>query len=507
MQTEPVYEFGPFNLYTWQRILLRDGQMTPLKPKSADVLSFLIQNRGRIVTKEEMTKEVWKGIFVDDNALYQHIKEIRKVLDDTPSDHRFVETIPRRGYRFNAAVNEMPEAEEQATARSQTASTHSYAGEREPLVPTAPGSKPMRRSAYPASDPVTGWGKENPRGQNLVPPIPPQGVIGREKELAEIIELLQLDNQSATEVPPIALRGMGGIGKTTLSIAIGRQGNIFTLFPDGVLWTELGPYPDVRNCLNIWGDVLGLDLRPEYDESSCADRLRDALYNRRALLIVDDVWAVAHGGYFQVAGPSCRLIFTTREPPIAHALATPERTLLVGLLSPESAMAMFRKMAPEAVRTDTQAIERLCGSLERLPLGLKLAARLLADEAGVPSRMRRLVDELIEKSSARLSLIQSEGRLGLTEDQPVSLQAIIGMSVSRLLSPDLERFAMLGCLAAEPETWSIEVAAAIWQCPREEAEQTVSHFIQRGLVERQVGRYWMHALLADYAREMEMNHI
>ena len=116
--------------------------------------------------------------------------------------------------------------------------------------------------------------------------------------------------------------------------------------------------------------------------------------------------------------------------------------------------------------------------------------------------MERLAQELIERREARLQLLQVEGRLGLTEEEPVSLQAILGMSVERLGPTDQERFAMLSVFGGEPLTWDIHAAAHIWECSVEKAERTIAHFIQRGLVERRNERYWMHALLADYAEEM-----
>ena len=61
---------------------------------------------------------------------------------------------------------------------------------------------------------------------------------------------------------------------------------------------------------------------------------------------------------------------------------------------------------------------------------------------------------------------------------------------------------MASVFGGDPLTWEINAAAYVWECPVEEAEATVSRFIQRGLVERRGERYWMHALLADYAAEM-----
>lgn len=336
----------------------------------------------------------------------------------------------------------------------------------------------------------------------MTPPLPPQGILGRDDVLTHVFDLLALADEQARDVPPVALRGMGGIGKTTLAIALGRMEIIPQLFPDGVLWTALGPNPTIRILLDAWGRALGIDLLPERDESACRDRLRAILHHRRALLIIDDVWEVAHGSYLLVAGPHCRTLLTTREAPAAYTLSTRARTITVDVLKPESALALLHRLAPEAVVAEEKSAMRLCERLEFLPLALTLAGRLLASEADVPARMQRLVSELIERREARLQLLQAEGRLGLIEEQPVSLQAILGLSVARLSQADQERFAMLAVFGGEPLTWEINAAAYVWECPVEDAEATVSRFIQRGLVERRGDRYWVHALLADYAAEM-----
>lgn len=343
---------------------------------------------------------------------------------------------------------------------------------------------------------------ESRQGPFLVPAPPVQGVFGRDEDLATIAELLSLDDPGAAGVEPLALRGMGGIGKTTLAIAVGHRKDVAQQFPDGILWTALGPNPVIRLQLNEWGQVLGVDLKAERDEAACQLRLRDVLYDRQALLIIDDVWDIAHGRYFQVAGPRGRTLFTTRESPVAHALATRDRTLRVDVLKPAPALTFLLKLAPEAVAADKRAAQTLCEKLEFLPLALLLAGRLLANEADVPRRLRRLIDELTEQGQARLQLLQAEGRPGLAEDQPVSLQAILGMSVNRLDQVDQARFAMLGTFGGEPLTWEIEAAAAVWECSLEEADETTARFIQRGLVEPRDGEYWTHALMADYAEAM-----
>ena len=343
------------------------------------------------------------------------------------------------------------------------------------------------------------------RNQNApfqVPAFPTQGVLGREDDLRQIVKLLVLESEQATDVPPVVLRGMGGIGKTTLSIALGRLEIVRRRFPDGVLWTALGPNPSIRLQLNNWGRALGVDLFIERDEAACRERLRTALYHRQVMLIVDDVWNPVHGDFFQIAGPKCRTVFTTREVPIANHLATQDRILRVDILKPEPALELLRRLAPQAVAADEKATLRLCERLEFLPLGLTLAGRYLANEADVPQRMQRLINELIERREARLQLTQVEKRPGIDTENPVSIQAILGMSVDRLNTTDQKRFAILGVFGGEPLTWDFNAATHMWETSIEDAERTLSQLIQRGLVERRGDRYWMHALLVDYAHEL-----
>lgn len=220
------------------------------------------------------------------------------------------------------------------------------------------------------------------------------------------------------------------------------------------------------------------------------------------LLLVDDVWETAHGNYFLVGGPSCRTLFTTRESPIAHALATRASTVKVDLLSPTDAVAMLRSLVPEIATGDQQLVFSLCQRLEYLPLALTLAGGLLANLADIPTAMQRLLDELIEHRAARLHLLKQHGRLGLDEDAPVSLHAILGMSVERLDPIEQERFAMLSVFGAEPLTWQLDAVAHVWECSEVEAEKTILRLIQRGIIGVRDSSFWMHALLADYAAEL-----
>ncbi len=117
------------------------------------------------------------------------------------------------------------------------------------------------------------------------------------------------------------------------------------------------------------------------------------------------------------------------------------------------------------------------------------------------------LDELLERHDARLQLPQAEGREGIDEENPVSLQAILGLSVDRLSQVDKERFAMASVFGGEPLTWNLEMVAHVWGCSIIEADDTAARFIQRGLLETEIDeqkniRYRMHALRADYAQAL-----
>lgn len=334
----------------------------------------------------------------------------------------------------------------------------------------------------------------------LAPFLPKQGVFGRENAIEQIDTIF--NKEVSSDPISLALRGMGGIGKTTLAIKYAHINKVKLHFPDGILWTSLGPNPTIRSHLHKWGTALGIDIVPELDEKSCQERLSDLLYEREILIVIDDVWNIKDGLLFQVGGPKSRTLITTREPSIANSLVTLENIIKVDVLQPKAALELLQKLAPAVVDLDKKSAEKLCERLEYLPLGLTLAGRFLTNEAEIPSRMQRLLSELIEKRDSRLRLTQIEGRLGIDEENPVSLQAILGMSVERLSKANQERFAMISVLGGEPFLWDSKEASFVWDCSIEEAEETIALFLKRGLVENRSNKFWMHSLLADYANEL-----
>ncbi len=108
------FDFGPFHLDLAQKALLRSGKLVPLPPKAFLILSILVENHGRIVDREELMQRVWPGVFVEEGNLNVNIFALRKVLMVEGAESPVIETVPRRGYRFVAPVQEVLEAGDRA---------------------------------------------------------------------------------------------------------------------------------------------------------------------------------------------------------------------------------------------------------------------------------------------------------------------------------------------------------------------------------------------------------
>src|SRR5215213_150237 len=104
-QDNHSYEFGRFRLKVAERVLLREGELVPLTPKVFDILVTLVEHGGQVVSKDDLMKRIWPNTFVEEGNLTQNISLLRKALGETPGGVQFIETVPRRGYRFVAETN------------------------------------------------------------------------------------------------------------------------------------------------------------------------------------------------------------------------------------------------------------------------------------------------------------------------------------------------------------------------------------------------------------------
>jgi len=138
------YEFGPFVLDTLQHALLKEGKPVPITPKTYDTLLVLVQNSGRMLSKEELMKALWPDSFVEESNLTQQVSMIRRALGESPSDPRYVVTVPSRGYRFIAAVELAGSAETEIETEKDRAQIANASSSATPVRTTIIGLRERR---------------------------------------------------------------------------------------------------------------------------------------------------------------------------------------------------------------------------------------------------------------------------------------------------------------------------------------------------------------------------
>lgn len=134
--TQTVYHFDDFTLNIAQRQLRRGEHVLELNARYLDALALLVREGGQLVSKERFLAQVWQGIPVTDEALTQCIKTLRKTLGDLAGSPRFIETVPKHGYRFIAAVQAQPATADHGQGAAQPAPVTASNGV---LIPLAAG--------------------------------------------------------------------------------------------------------------------------------------------------------------------------------------------------------------------------------------------------------------------------------------------------------------------------------------------------------------------------------
>jgi len=159
------YEFGAYRVDARNHLLLRDGEGVPLPPKTFDLLLALVESSGRVLPKEELMKLVWPDSFVEEGNLSHHVFTLRKALGEDGDANKYIETIPRRGYRFVAEVTEITDERtdivlaERTRSRivieeeSETSDIRQFASAQEtsPLIITPADAQTATTKAAPAS--------------------------------------------------------------------------------------------------------------------------------------------------------------------------------------------------------------------------------------------------------------------------------------------------------------------------------------------------------------------
>src|SRR5450759_1396756 len=114
------YEFGPFRVNATERLLQRGDETIPLTPKVMDTLLVLIESKGHVLTKDELMQMLWPDSFVEESSLTQNISLLRRALGEAGNGRPYIETIPKRGYRFIAEVREREDSGTELVMQERT---------------------------------------------------------------------------------------------------------------------------------------------------------------------------------------------------------------------------------------------------------------------------------------------------------------------------------------------------------------------------------------------------
>ena len=222
-------QFGPFLIDVRERVLRRNGRPVPLTPKAFDVLATLVEQPGRLLSKEELLQKVWPDTFVEESNLAYNVFALRKALGDTADNGEYIETVAKRGYRFIATVTPVNRrnggtlsskgAAEAPVPEPLTAGTEFHTSGRQPRPPATSDvrryvpSGPLRAAVWFAAGVICASG-----GVLLM--IPRQAVPTPSVIRAQIATGVQLSEASPFAASPdgqqLAFAGTGSDGVTRL---------------------------------------------------------------------------------------------------------------------------------------------------------------------------------------------------------------------------------------------------------------------------------------------------
>lgn len=331
----------------------------------------------------------------------------------------------------------------------------------------------------------------------LAPPVPSLHFIGRGHDIQQVKSLIGIHN-GANRQRLVIIEGWPGVGKSSLAAVIGRDVDVLAAFPDGVLWTALGPSPNLFSSLAAWGRALGVPdlLRlPTLDE--VARRLNHMLSSRRMLLIVDDVWQIEHAtSFLQACSKSCTMVITTRAKHVSEGFTTtPSVQYRLPVLEEEDALLLLWTLAPQVVNENPDICRALVRDLDRLPLALHVAGRLLRSEATLGWG----IEDLVMQIRSGAAIIRERAPEDRAENGSIpTVQALLAKSTDLLKARTREYFAYLGVFAPKPATFDLDALSTVWQ--EQDPKVYVRELVAHGLLEPAAGgRFQMHALLVAHA--------
>jgi predicted ATPase/DNA-binding winged helix-turn-helix (wHTH) protein len=411
--TEIVQAFGPFRLFPSRRLLCRGDERIQIGTRSLEILTFLIERRGQVISKTELVRAIWQSAPATDATLRWHIGVLRKILGETPLTP-FIINVQSRGYRFVAPV------------QMET------------------GDEPS--SGFDA----TSTGRLN---------TPLIQVIGRDDALKILADLIPQKRL-------LTITGPGGVGKTTVATAVAAM--VSGTYRRRPLFVDLSPLADPDLVASTVASLLGLQARPQSPDRF----VLEALHDQNMLMVFDSAENVVDGlapivERILASAPGVDIIVTSREPlratgewvyrlppldippPGVHLSA--EQALLF------SSVSLFVDRVRSSLDTfvledsDARVVSDISRWLDGIPLAIELAAAHV-DFFGIRGLASRLAD--------RFTLLTKGRRTAVARHR--TLKAALDWSYEHL---PLAEQRTLNALSAFKGSFSLAAASAIASGP------------------------------------------
>lgn len=338
------------------------------------------------------------------------------------------------------------------------------------------------------------------KGPMTACPVPAL-VIGRDGDLDHLKARLGIDPPEAPN-PLTVIRGWPGVGKTTLVAALVHSPEVITAFPDGILWASVGENPNQFSELMAWARALDLDVSAINSLEDATSQIRQALLRKQMLLVVDDVWQSDAFSPFQVAGPACSTLVTTRLPEVANEIApTPSDEYVLKQLDEKASLTLLQHLAPNVLARYPDESRQLVNDLEGLPLALRVAGRLLAAELNLGWDITGLFGAIAE-GKQMMDAKAPPDRFDPATGTILTVSHLLKKSTDRLGPEALEAFTFLGAFAPKPATFDLAAMQDVWMV--DDPKPMARHLTDRGLLEPIIGtgRFQMHAVLVMHAKQL-----
>ena len=283
----------------------------------------------------------------------------------------------------------------------------------------------------------------------------PEDFVSRRTENHAVIDKLVDPARGEPVATTGVLHGTGGFGKTLLAKAICHESAIQDAFDDGILWISLGAQPgDLRGRIADLIETLTVE-RPAFEQLGAATtRLREAIGDRRMLLVIDDVWNPAHCQPFLEGGGNCARLITTRD--ISNVPATAS-FLPVDAMTPDEALQLLRFGLPEE---EDDALRALARRLGEWPLLLKLANGALRERVTMANQPFTRAVAYVNTALERKGLVAFDRSNGTARNQAV--KATLGMSLDLLTGDEQQRLAELAVFAEDVDI-PLAAVEALWE--------------------------------------------